>query len=220
MTKKMRLLILLTSIVCVTLDAQVIFEGKIIYDGGYDSLPPEIVGKLEPVNQQIQFKKGRKNRLETVSTGETFTMSMIIVEDYDRAERLILNHMHFKTKGVKDMKTASIQKIIFKADTGIAAGAVVKYYDEEKMFAGYKGQRAALVLRDGTESFTFYACKDFVISSSDYPGLEQIPLILEYKMRLPTFTAKYQAVSISEEPLNDELFDVTNIPKGYVPQKL
>lgn len=192
------------------------FEGKMIINSDWENVPQDMKEYYKQ-STRIEYYKPGKMRMDMHSSDIVTT---IMIFDYDKGESLTLSEI---TIGDKVTKTATLQKI--NAQNTTEYDVTVEYLDDFKTIAGYECQKINYISHNKKEQKTtvnkMYVYTGFSTSTSGnwFGGTNIVPFLsVESEMPIAikeqTSIFRSSPVSISEEPVSDDLFSLTP-PRGY-----
>ena len=192
------------------------FEGKMIINSDWENVPQDMKEYYKQ-STRIEYYKPGKMRMDMHSSDIVTT---IMIFDYDKGESLTLSEI---TIGAKTTKTATLQKI--NTPNTNDYDLTVEYLDDFKTIAGYECQKINYISYNKKEQKTtenkMYVYTGFSTTTSGnwFSGTNIVPFLsVESEMPIAikeqTSIFRSSPVSISEEPVSDDLFSLTP-PRGY-----
>lgn len=186
--------------------AQKSFEGTIVFSLDYKDLPAEMAAMSAMLPDEMTTKvTSTKTRIEQ-SMG--MGMSQVTIVDIKKGSGVLLMDMMGQKKAI-EMSEEEFKKMDKKKSAD--KKPEFKYVDGQgKTIAGYKCEKAIVVIEGVGEMEVFYT-KDLPAGASkQFEGLNGFPL--EYTIKQGPMTILVSATSVKQEKLDKKLFEV---PDGY-----
>ena len=191
-------LVALTSIVA---SAQKNFEGTIVYDIEYLSVPAEVEGmeSMLPSQMSMQFS-GDWMRLEQEVMGGS---QSVVVNSEEKISFILMDMMGQKI-------VMRIPKEQIEAQEAATPEPEIFEERERKEIAGYKCQKALIKQADGSKVEVFYTKDLGDIRHNEYKKLPGFPL--QYVAEAQGMKTRITASKVTPGKLSEDIFKV---PDGY-----